>query len=90
MGGRSVVEFGAEARVKLPFFGGNFGVVPFLDGGQIYSSSYPRFTDFQYGAGLGVRYYSLFGPIRVDVGTPLNRRAGDPRLAVYVSIGQAF
>jgi translocation and assembly module TamA len=90
IGGRSLAEFGLEARVKLPFFGGNFGVVPFLDGGQIYSSAYPRFTDLQYGAGLGVRYYSLFGPIRVDVGTPLNRRTGDPRIAVYVSIGQAF
>lgn len=90
VGGRSLAEFGLEARVKLPFFGGNFGVVPFLDGGQIYSSSYPKFTDIQYGAGLGIRYYSLFGPIRVDVGTPLNRRTGDPRVAVYVSIGQAF
>ncbi len=90
VGGRSLAEFGLEARVKLPVFGGNFGVVPFLDGGQIYSSAYPKFTDLQYGAGLGVRYYSLFGPIRVDVGTPLNRRTGDPRIAVYVSIGQAF
>ena len=90
IGGRSLAEFGLEARVKLPVFGGNFGVVPFLDGGQIYSSAYPKFSDMQYGAGLGVRYYSLFGPIRVDVGTPLNRRTGDPRVAVYVSIGQAF
>ncbi|CAM3181003.1 Bacterial surface antigen (D15) domain-containing protein [Sphingomonas antarctica] len=90
IGGRSVAEFGLEARVRLPVFGGNFGIVPFLDGGQIYASSYPKFSDLQYGAGLGVRYYSLFGPIRVDVGTPLNRRAGDPRVAVYVSIGQAF
>ncbi len=90
IGGRSVTEFGLEARVRLPVFGGNFGVVPFIDGGQIYSSSYPKFSDLQYGAGLGIRYYSLFGPIRIDVGTPLNRRAGDPRVAVYVSIGQAF
>jgi translocation and assembly module TamA len=39
---------------------------------------------------IGVRYHSNFGPIRVDVGTPLNRRSGDPRVAVYVSLGQAF
>ena len=43
-----------------------------------------------HGAGLGVRYYTSFGPIRVDVGTPINRRAGDSRIAVYVSLGQAF
>jgi translocation and assembly module TamA len=39
---------------------------------------------------LGLRYHTRFGPIRVDVGTPLSRRSGDPRLAVYVSLGQAF
>ena len=32
--------------------------------------------DWQFGAGIGVRYYSSFGPIRIDVGTPLNPRAG--------------
>jgi translocation and assembly module TamA len=39
---------------------------------------------------LGLRYYSSFGPIRVDVGTPLNRREGDGLIAVTVSLGQAF
>ncbi len=42
------------------------------------------------GTGLGVRYYSSFGPIRVDVGTPINPQPGDSRIAVYVSLGQAF
>jgi translocation and assembly module TamA len=37
-----------------------------------------------------VRYYSNFGPIRLDVGTPLNPKPGDSRIAVYVSLGQAF
>ena len=40
--------------------------------------------------GAGVRYYSLFGPIRVDVGIPLNRQKGDGPFAVTVSLGQAF
>lgn len=89
-GGRSLAEFSLEARVRLPILGGNFGVVPFVDAGNVYPSAFPKFTDLQYGAGIGVRYYSLFGPIRVDVATPLNRRPGDSRLAVYVSLGQAF
>jgi translocation and assembly module TamA len=37
-----------------------------------------------------VRYYSSFGPIRVDVGTPLNPQSDDSRVAVVVSLGQAF
>jgi translocation and assembly module TamA len=87
IGGRSLAEFSIEARVKTF---GNFGIVPFLDGGTIYTSALPRLGDLQYGAGVGVRYYSNFGPIRLDVGTPLNPQPGDSRVAVYVSLGQAF
>lgn len=86
LGGKSVTEFSVEARVRF----GNFGVVPFLDGGNLYSTSIPRLNHFRYGTGLGVRYYSSFGPIRVDVGTPIARRPGESRVAVYVSLGQAF
>ena len=87
IGGRSLTEFSIEARVHAF---GDFGLAPFLDGGNIYTSPLPRFSGFRYGAGLGVRYYSSFGPIRVDVGTPLNRLPSDSRVAVYVSLGQAF
>jgi translocation and assembly module TamA len=87
IGGRSLTEFAVEARIRAF---GNFGIVPFIDAGNIYTDPLPRFTDFRYGAGLGVRYYSNFGPIRLDVGTPLNRQPGDSRIAVYVSLGQAF
>jgi translocation and assembly module TamA len=86
VGGASVAEFGLEARIRF----GNFGIVPFLDGGNLYSHSLPRFTGLRYGTGLGARYYTSFGPIRVDVGTPINRQKGDSRVAVYVSLGQAF
>jgi translocation and assembly module TamA len=85
-GGRSLAEFSIEARVRF----GDFGVVPFLDGGNLYTAATPSFANLRYGAGLGVRYYTSFGPIRVDVGTPLNPRSGDSRVAVYVSLGQAF
>ncbi len=50
----------------------------------------PSLKDWQIGVGLGVRYYSSFGPIRIDVGTPLNRQQGDSRIAVVVGLGQAF
>ena len=90
LGGRSLVEFSLEARVRTGFFGGNLGIVPFIDAGNVYTSSTPDFSGMRYGAGLGVRYYSDFGPIRIDVGTPINPQPGDSRIAVYVSLGQAF
>lgn len=90
IGGRSLAEFSLEARVRLKAFGGNFGLVPFLDGGTLSTGSTPDLTHWQFGAGLGVRYYSSFGPIRVDVGTPLNHRSGHAPVAVAVSLGQAF
>ncbi len=86
IGGRSMAEFSLEARVRF----GDFGIVPFLDGGNLYTAPYPRLTGFRYGAGIGARYYTGFGPIRVDVGTPLTPKKGDARVAVYVSLGQAF
>lgn len=89
-GGRSLAEFALEARVGLRAFGGNFGVVPFLDGGVLSNDRLGKLSDWQFGAGVGLRYYSSFGPIRVDLGTPLNPRAGDGPVAVVVSLGQAF
>jgi translocation and assembly module TamA len=86
IGGRSVTEFALEARIRW----GNWGIVPFLDGGNISTSPLPKFDNLRFGAGLGVRYHTRFGPIRVDVGTPLNPQSGDSRIAVYVSLGQAF
>jgi translocation and assembly module TamA len=86
LGGRSLAEFALEARIRV----GNFGIVPFIDAGNIYTSPLPHIDELRFGTGIGLRYYSSFGPIRVDVGTPIGRRPGEPRIAVYVSLGQAF
>jgi translocation and assembly module TamA len=86
IGGRSLAEFALEARIRV----GDFGIVPFLDGGNIYRSALPGVSRMRFGAGIGARYHTNFGPIRVDLGTPLNPQRGDPKLAVYVSLGQAF
>ena len=90
IGGRGLAEFGLEARVRLKQFGGNFGLVPFFDGGSLTSKETPDLKAWRYAAGIGVRYYSSFGPIRVDFGVPLNRQKGDGPFAVTVSLGQAF
>lgn len=86
IGGRSVNEFALEGRYRF----GNFGVAGFVDAGQVYESSIPSFNDMRFGVGIGGRFYTNFGPIRLDVATPLGRRPGESRVSVYVSIGQAF
>ncbi|QJU60562.1 BamA/TamA family outer membrane protein [Sphingomonas sp. AP4-R1] len=86
VGGRGLTEFGSEVRFRF----GSFGVVPFFDGGSLTDSNIPKVSHMRYGAGLGARYYTSFGPIRIDVGTPIARRPGESRVAVYVSLGQAF
>jgi translocation and assembly module TamA len=86
IGGRSLNEGAVEGRYRF----GNYGVVAFLDAGQSYDSTMPRFSDIRYGVGIGGRFYTNFGPLRLDVATPLGRRAGESRINVYVSIGQAF
>ncbi len=86
IGGNGLAEFSLEARVRF----GAFGVVPFFDAGNVYADSLPDLSGLRYGAGIGVRYYSSFGPLRIDVATPLNRQTGDSRIGVYISLGQAF
>ncbi|MDE2435141.1 MAG: BamA/TamA family outer membrane protein [Sphingomonadales bacterium] len=85
-GARSLNEAAFEARYRF----GDYGVVAFIDAGQAYQDAVPRFTDLRAGVGLGARIYTNFGPMRIDLATPLARRPGESRINVYVSIGQAF
>jgi len=86
VGGRSLNEGSVEARYRF----GNYGVVAFLDAGQAYKETTPQFNNLRYGVGIGGRFYTNFGPIRLDVATPLGRKPGESRFNLYVSIGQAF
>jgi translocation and assembly module TamA len=86
IGGRSLVEFSLEARYRF----GNYGIVPFIDAGNVYETQYPKLSGMRYGVGIGGRLYTNFGPLRLDVATPIARRKGESRVAFYVSIGQAF
>lgn len=86
VGGRSLNEGSFEARYRF----GNYGVVAFVDAGQAYRETMPQFSDLRYGVGIGGRFYTNFGPVRLDVATPLGRKPGESRFNIYVSIGQAF
>ena len=88
VGGRSLFEASAEMRIKVT---DTIGVVPFFDVGNAFASNFPNFSEPLFAAaGLGLRYYTSVGPIRLDVAFPLERRAGNGPVAVYVSIGQSF
>ncbi|HIJ21231.1 MAG TPA: BamA/TamA family outer membrane protein, partial [Deltaproteobacteria bacterium] len=90
LGGLSSLTFSLELRFKITE---SIGLVPFLDGGTVFLDTVPNFgsQDLYYGTGLGLRYYTAIGPIRLDVATPINWREGvDSRYQIYVSIGQSF
>ena len=86
-GGRYLLEASLEARAKVT---DDIGVVGFVDGGYVAADVFPGIQDLRVGAGVGLRYFTALGPLRLDLAVPLNKRAGDPDYAIYVGIGQAF
>jgi len=86
-GGRSLAEASAEARLR---FTKSIGAVAFLDAGSVSETVAPDFSNLSVGAGLGLRYYTSFGPLRLDVGVPLNNKEDTSSYQLYISIGQAF
>ena len=89
LGGRSLFEVSTELRAMITE---TVGGVVFIDGGNVYDDELPNFsTNLQWSTGFGVRYFTTFGPLRLDFGFPLNRRDGiDDFMQFYISIGQAF
>ncbi|MEN6542459.1 autotransporter assembly complex family protein [Parvibaculum sp.] len=89
LGARSVFEASTEARYRLSR---DIGLVAFLDAGNAWSTATPKFSEqLRLGTGIGLRYYTIAGPIRADIGVPLNRRPGiDDSFQLYFSLGQAF
>ena len=87
-GGASFHEINLEARFRVTK---DIGIVPFLDGGMVYEDEFPRlFQDFQWGAGIGLRYYTPIGPVRLDIAVPLDKKTDDNGYQLYISIGQTF
>jgi translocation and assembly module TamA len=88
IGGRSSLALNLEARIRITE---TIGIVPFIDTGSYYESPLPKPGRTPlYGVGLGARYYTAFGPLRLDLATPLHKRSADSPIQVYISLGQAF
>ena len=87
-GGRSFLGLSAEARIDVS---DSIQIVPFLDWGYIGAESFPDFTGNSHsGAGLGIRYDTGIGPIRLDLATPVSGDDDASSFYIYVGIGQAF
>ena len=86
-GGTAISAGTIELRQRIL---GNYGFATFLDMGQVSSDGVPFTGGWHAGAGVGFRYYTPIGPIRLDVAVPLNRLPGGDLLALYIGIGQAF
>jgi translocation and assembly module TamA len=86
-GGRSFAGVSAELRLGLS---GKIGVVGFADAGYIGADgSFAGSGDWHAGAGLGLRYDTPVGPLRLDLAAPVEGRTGDG-MQIYIGIGQAF
>ncbi|MGH7902424.1 MAG: outer membrane protein assembly factor BamA [Thermodesulfobacteriota bacterium] len=88
LGGNSLLIGSFETRFPLYK---NLGGVIFFDYGNVYTKQWDfRFGDIKYAPGIGLRYNTLIGPIRFDVGYALNPEPGINRFQYWISIGQAF
>lgn len=86
-GGDGLLEGSLELRLR---FGADWGAVAFVDAGAVSEAGVPRLRDLSVGAGVGLRYFTPIGPVRVDIATPLTASTGDSPVQLYIAIGQAF
>ncbi len=86
-GGTAIDAATVEFRQHV---GKHFGVVPFVDLGQVSASGKPFTGTLRVGAGVGARYYTGIGPIRLDLAVPLNKSPGSGSFALYIGLGEAF
>ena len=87
-GGRSFAGLSAEVRVGIT---DNIGLVGFADAGYIGEEEfYDGSGTWHSGAGLGLRYNTAIGPIRLDVAVPTSGPDTDENFQVYIGIGQSF
>ncbi len=88
VGGRSLIELSAELRRPVS---DTIDLVGFVDAGQVSLDAWDfPLGDLQYGLGLGARYRSVIGPLRIDLGFPLERRGDDAVWQVYLAVGDTF
>jgi outer membrane protein insertion porin family len=87
-GGNAFLMENLEMRLSL---GKGIGLVTFVDGGNVWQKvSEMDITELKFTTGLGVRYDTPVGPLRVDYGFKLQREKGESSGELHFSIGHAF
>ena len=86
-GGSGLLLLNAEYR--FPIFG-TFGGAIFADAGNVFRSGRIRFDRLRYGVGLGFRYLSPVGPLRIDIGWPLDRKPFEDPFQYFITLGYPF
>jgi translocation and assembly module TamA len=89
IGGTAITAGSVELRQR---FGANWGAAVFVDAGQVSASLKAVAGEFDIGAGVGLRYYTPIGPIRLDVAVPTTRlpQPYDNAFEIYIGLGQSF
>ena len=106
VGGRLLVVGNAEMRFPIPYLSRyRFSAAVFADAGNVWSSlkavdieDFDPFVnkndvtkeDFRYSIGVGIRYNTPVGPIRLDYGIPVKRDVTDRSGRFHLSLGQIF
>lgn len=90
-GGNELLILNSEARIPLPIKNG-LSIVPFYDGGNVFPRvGFHEFTSlYSNNVGIGLRYATPVGPVRIDLGQNLNPVTGIKATQYFISIGQAF
>jgi translocation and assembly module TamA len=86
-GGTAMAAGSVELRQRIL---DDYGAVVFADAGQVSINATPFASPWQIGAGIGARYYTSFGPIRLDLALPVNPQPGSGSFEIYIGLGQAF
>jgi len=86
-GGKAMATATIEFRQRILE---HYGVVAFTDAGQVSPDTLLTSGDWRIGAGIGARYYTSFGPLRLDFALPVNQQSNSGSFEIYIGLGQAF
>ncbi|MCK9419881.1 MAG: outer membrane protein assembly factor BamA [Nitrospirae bacterium] len=86
-GGSSMVVLNLELRVNP---GEGFGVVVFTDAGNVWPGQEINGKDIRSSFGMGLRYGTPVGPLRVDYGQKIHRLPGESPGELHFNIGNTF
>lgn len=92
VGGNELLIFNSELRIPTPQIWDHLGLALFYDGGNVFDHAGLNSIGASYtnSIGVGLRYQTAVGPIRLDLGHNLNGLPGVQSTQFFITLGQAF